>query len=42
MPKNLNERQKEALRAFDSETGEGNYKKRKGFFDKLKDFFDEK
>ncbi len=42
VPKNLNERQKEALRAFDSETGEGNYKKRKGFFDKLKDFFDEK
>ena len=40
VPKNLNAEQKSLLKQFDSSTGEKNYKKRKGFFDKLKDMFD--
>lgn len=40
VPKNLDSKQKELLTQFDSMTDERNYKKRKGFFDKLKDMFD--
>jgi len=38
VPTNLNSKQKDALREFDKSTGDKNYNKRKGFFDKLKDF----
>ena len=41
IPKNLNNKQKELVRQFDSTTSEKNYAKRKNFFDKLKDFFNE-
>ncbi|HHV31006.1 molecular chaperone DnaJ [Caproiciproducens sp. LBM24188] len=41
VPKNLTDRQKEILKEFDSATGEKNYQKRKGFFDKLKNMFGE-
>ena len=37
VPRNLNSKQKEALRAFDAMASEKNYEKRKSFFDKLKD-----
>ncbi len=37
VPKNLNSRQKEALREFEKSLGEKNYAKRDGFFKKLKD-----
>jgi len=37
VPKNLNSKQKEALRAFDALASDKNYEKRKSFFDKLKD-----
>jgi molecular chaperone DnaJ len=37
VPKNLNEQQKKLLREFDEQTGDKNYAKRKGFFEKLKD-----
>ena len=37
IPKNLNSKQKEALKHFDSLGSEKNYEKRKSFFDKLKD-----
>lgn len=37
VPKNLSNKQKEALRSFDKLTGERNYEKRKGFFDKVKE-----
>lgn len=40
VPKNLNAKQKELLSQFDASVGEGNYKKRKTFFDKLKKMFD--
>ena len=40
VPRNLSNEQKSLLKQFDSSTGEKNYKKRKGFFDKLKDMFD--
>ncbi|MDR1892583.1 MAG: molecular chaperone DnaJ [Oscillospiraceae bacterium] len=39
VPRNLSDRQKTLLREFDAATDEKNYKKRKGFFDKLKDMF---
>lgn len=39
VPKNLTEQQKELLRKFEASTGESNYKKRGGFFDKLKSMF---
>ena len=32
---------KEKLKEFDMSTGEANYKKRKGFMDKVKDFFND-
>lgn len=41
IPKNLNPKQKELVKQFDSTTTEKNYAKRKSFFDKLKDFFNE-
>lgn len=37
VPKNLDRRQKQALRDFEAATSEKNYEKRKTFFDKLKD-----
>ncbi len=40
MPRNLSSKQKELIKEFDKSTGDDNYKKRKGFFDKLKDMFD--
>ena len=41
VPKNLTSSQKELLKKFESESvPEVNYKKRKGFFDKIKDLFD--
>ncbi len=40
IPKNLNAKQKELVRQFDSSIGEKNYAKRKSFFDKIKDLFD--
>lgn len=41
VPKNLSSKQKEIIKEFDaSTTDKENYKKRKGFFDKIKDMFD--
>lgn len=37
VPRNLTGKQKDALKEFDRLTGDRNYEKRKGFFDKLKD-----
>ena len=39
IPKNLNSKQKGILKEFDGETEDKNYKKQKGFFDKMKDIF---
>ena len=39
VPKDLSKAQKEKLREFDGVTNEKNYKKRKSFMDKVKDFF---
>ncbi len=41
VPRDLNKTQKEKLKEFDMSTGETNYKKRKGFMDKVKDFFND-
>lgn len=41
VPKELTKAQKDKLRAFDAATDEKNYKKRKSFTDKVKDFFTE-
>ncbi len=38
VPTNLSSKQKEALKDFDGQCSDKNYNKRKGFFDKLKDF----
>lgn len=38
VPTNLSGKQKDALREFDGQCSDKNYNKRKGFFDKLKDF----
>ncbi len=38
VPTNLSSKQKEALREFDGQCSDKNYNKRKGFFEKLKDF----
>ncbi len=38
VPTNLSSKQKEALKEFDGQCSDKNYHKRKGFFDKLKDF----
>lgn len=40
VPKNLSQKQKDLLRQFDGTTGDKNYQKRKGFFDKLKGMFE--
>ena len=40
VPKNLSSKQKELIKELEKTTDDGNYKKRKGFFDKLKDLFD--
>lgn len=37
VPKNLNKNQKELLKKFEDSLGDGNYNKRKSFFDKVKD-----
>ena len=36
VPKSLTKKQQELLKQFDAELGDGNYKKRKSFFDKIK------
>lgn len=41
VPKNLNQKQKEALRSFDELTDEKNYQKNKKFFTRLKELFGE-
>ena len=41
VPKDLSKAQKEKLKEFDSVTDDKNYKKRKSFMDKVKDFFNE-
>ena len=40
VPKNLSGKQKDLIKEFESISGEQNYKKRKGFFDKIKDMFE--
>ena len=40
IPKDLSKKQKELLRAFDEATDDKNYKKKKTFFDKVKEMFD--
>ena len=40
VPKDLSKKQKELLRAFDEATDDKNYKKKKSFFDKVKEMFD--
>ena len=40
VPKNLSKEQKEHLKAFESLSNDKNYKKKKSFADKLKEFFD--
>ncbi|MBS5480200.1 MAG: molecular chaperone DnaJ [Acutalibacteraceae bacterium] len=39
VPRNLNGEQKKILESFEKATGEGNYQKRRSFFDKLRDAF---
>ncbi|MBE7029853.1 MAG: molecular chaperone DnaJ [Ruminococcaceae bacterium] len=39
VPKNLNNEQKDALRAFGELTGDSNHKQQKNFFEKMKDIF---
>ena len=41
VPKNLSKKQKELIQEFDGSTGDKNYAERRGFFSKLKDYFDE-
>ena len=41
VPKELTKVQKDKLKEFDAATDEGNYKKRKSFMDKVKDFFND-
>ena len=40
VPKNLSAKQKQLIKEFEGITGEANYKKRKSFFDKIKDMLD--
>ena len=40
VPNDLSKKQKELLRAFEEATDDKNYKKKKSFFDKVKDLFD--
>lgn len=39
VPKNLSVKQKELLKEFEKSSGDKNYQKRKGFFDKIKEMF---
>ena len=39
IPRNLNKKQKEALKAFEDTLEDKNYERRSSFFDKLKDMF---
>jgi len=39
IPKKLSEKQKDLLRQFDGSTPEGQYEKKKSFFDRVKDAF---
>ena len=41
VPKNLSQKQKAILQEFDSVAEDKNYQKRKSFFDKIKDMFEE-
>ena len=41
VPKELTKAQKDKLKEFDKATDDKNYKKRKSFTDKIKDFFNE-
>lgn len=41
VPKNLSKRQKELLQEFDGHSSEKNYVKRKGFFNRIKEMFEE-
>lgn len=41
VPKNLTKKQKEILQEFEQNQTEKNYQKRKGFFDKIKDLFED-
>ena len=41
VPKNLTKRQKELLQEFDANSSEKNYANRKGFFNKIKELFEE-
>lgn len=40
VPKDLTREQKQILKSFDEKTSEKNYKRKKSFFDKIKDMFD--
>ena len=40
VPKNLSGEQRKILEQFEESTGDRNYQKRRGFFDKIKDLFD--
>lgn len=42
VPRNLSNKQKEALKQFENLSSDKNYEKRKNFFDKLKDFMNNK
>ena len=42
VPRNLTQKQKEILREFENGVEEKSYQKRRNFFDKLKDMFDER
>ena len=42
VPRNLSAEQKEIIENFAQSSGESNYKQRKSFLDKMKDFFDKK
>lgn len=42
VPKNISHKQKELLKEFDSLSSDKNYEKRRGFFDKLKSFFEDR
>ena len=41
VPKNLNQKQKDLIKEFDAAADEKNYQKRKGFFEKLKELFED-
>jgi molecular chaperone DnaJ len=41
VPKNLSQKQKDILREFDTQAADKNYQHRKGFFDKIKEMFED-